>query len=155
MPLTLSPTDVHAALSRTNPRKAAGPDGIPGCVLSACAEQLTGILTDIFNLSLAHAKIPSCFKSTSIVPVPKHALPACLNDYRPVAHTSTIMKCFERLVLVHLESRIPPTLDPYQFAYRQNRSTGVRTTPSLQHSTLLSTIWTRATATLDSWGLMY
>ena len=32
-PLTLSSTDVCAALSRTNARKAAGPDGIPGRVL--------------------------------------------------------------------------------------------------------------------------
>ncbi|KAG5852656.1 hypothetical protein ANANG_G00064880 [Anguilla anguilla] len=33
------------------------------------------------------------------------------------------MKCFERLVLAHLKSCLPPTLDPFQFAYRQNRST--------------------------------
>jgi len=33
------------------------------------------------------------------------------------------MKCFERLVLAHLKTCLPPTLDPFQFAYRQNRST--------------------------------
>ena len=33
------------------------------------------------------------------------------------------MKCFERLVLAHLKTCLPPTLDPLQFAYRQNRST--------------------------------
>jgi hypothetical protein len=63
-PLTLSPPEVKAALSRTNKRKAAGPDGIPGRVLKTCAEQLTGVLTSIFNLSLAQAKVPACFKST-------------------------------------------------------------------------------------------
>lgn len=57
------------------------------------------------------------------MPVPKHASPTSLNNYRPVALTSTIMKCFERLVLARLKSCLPPTLDPNQFAYRQNRST--------------------------------
>uniref|UniRef100_A0A3Q3F6E3 Ig-like domain-containing protein n=1 Tax=Labrus bergylta TaxID=56723 RepID=A0A3Q3F6E3_9LABR len=33
------------------------------------------------------------------------------------------MKCFERLVLAHLKNCLPPTLDPFQFAYRSNRST--------------------------------
>jgi hypothetical protein len=33
------------------------------------------------------------------------------------------MKCFERLVLAHIKSIIPETLDPLQFAYRPNSST--------------------------------
>ena len=122
-PLTLSSTDVCAALSRINARKAAGPDGIPGRVLRVCAGQLAEVLTDIFNLSLAQAAVPTCFKTTSIVPVPKHSTAASPNDFRPVALTPTIMKCFERMVLAHLKTCLPPTLDPFQFAYRQNRST--------------------------------
>ncbi|TWW65003.1 putative RNA-directed DNA polymerase from transposon BS [Takifugu flavidus] len=121
-PITLSSTAVYTALSRINPRKAAGPDGIPGRVLRACAEQLAGIFTDIFNLSLAHAVVPSCFKATTIVPVPKHSRPTCLNDCRPVALTPIIMRCFERLVLAHLKDCLPTTLDPHQLAYRSNRS---------------------------------
>ncbi len=49
--LCLSPADVRKTLSRINPRKAAGPDNIPGRVLKDCAEQLTDVLTDIFNLA--------------------------------------------------------------------------------------------------------
>ena len=33
------------------------------------------------------------------------------------------MKCFERLVMVHINIIIPETLDPLQFAYRPKRST--------------------------------
>ena len=33
------------------------------------------------------------------------------------------MKCFERLVVDHITSTLPDTLDPLQFAYRLNRST--------------------------------
>ncbi|KAK3510456.1 hypothetical protein QTP70_007613 [Hemibagrus guttatus] len=37
-PFTLTSTDVYNVLSQINARKAAGPDGIPGRVLRACAE---------------------------------------------------------------------------------------------------------------------
>nr|XP_019960878.1 PREDICTED: uncharacterized protein LOC109641015 [Paralichthys olivaceus]XP_019960879.1 PREDICTED: uncharacterized protein LOC109641015 [Paralichthys olivaceus] len=33
------------------------------------------------------------------------------------------MKCFERLVMQHITSILPPSLDPYQFAYQANWST--------------------------------
>jgi hypothetical protein len=33
------------------------------------------------------------------------------------------MKCFERLVMAHINTIIPETLDPLQFAYRPNRCT--------------------------------
>jgi hypothetical protein len=33
------------------------------------------------------------------------------------------MKCFGRLVMAHINSILPDTLDPLQFAYRANRST--------------------------------
>ncbi len=55
--------------------------------------------------------------------MPKNSKPSCLNDYRPVALTSTVMKVFERLLKKHICSSIPTTLDPLQFAYRPNRST--------------------------------
>ncbi|KAL0160672.1 hypothetical protein M9458_044397, partial [Cirrhinus mrigala] len=121
--LCLSPADVRKTLSRINPRKAAGPDTIPGRVLRDCAAQLTDVLTDIFNTSLSQAVIPTCLKSTSIIPVPKKSPVSCLNDYRPITLTSIMMKCFERLVMHHIKSSLPNTLDPFQCAYRPNRST--------------------------------
>ncbi len=45
-----------------------------------------------------------------------------LNDYRPVALTSVVMKSFERLVLAYLKASTGPLLDPLQFVYRANRS---------------------------------
>jgi hypothetical protein len=35
------------------------------------------------------------------------------------------LKCFERLVMAHINTIIPETLDPLQFAYRHNRFTNV------------------------------
>ena len=121
--LSFTAAEVSKTFKRVNPRKAAGPDGIPSRALRACADQLAGVFTDIFNQSLSQSAVPTCFKSATIVPVPKKAKVTELNDYRPVALTSVIMKCFERLVKDHITSTLPDTLDPLQFAYRPNRST--------------------------------
>ncbi len=120
---TLSEDEVRRELRRVNVRKAAGPDGITGRVLRSCADQLAGLFTSIFNESLATSVVPPSFKKSVIIHVPKNSKPSCLNDYRPVALTSTVMKVFERLLKKHICSSIPATLDPLQFAYRPNRST--------------------------------
>ncbi|KAI3363561.1 hypothetical protein L3Q82_012170 [Scortum barcoo] len=122
-PPVISRADVCRTLKRINTRKAPGPDGIPGRALKVCADQLADVFADIFNMSLLQSVVPTCFKETIIVPVPKKTKILSLNDYRPVALTSTIMKCFERLVKSFITSSIPDSLDPLQFAYRPNRST--------------------------------
>jgi hypothetical protein len=121
--LSFTAANVSKIFKRVNPRKASGPDGIPSRVLRACADQLAGVFTDIFNQSQSQAAVPTCFKRATIIPVPKKAKVTELNDYSPVALTSIIMKCFERLVKDHITSTLPDTLDPLQFAYRCNRST--------------------------------
>ncbi len=113
---TVSEDEVWREPKRVNIRKAAGPD--TGRVLRSCADQLAGLFNSIFNESLASSVVPTSFKKPVIIPVP----PSCLNDYRPVALTSIVIKVFERLKN-HICPSIPVTLDPLQFAYRPNRST--------------------------------
>ena len=107
---------------RLNSRKAAGPDNISPGLLKLCADQLSSVFTDIFNVFLSQCKIPHCFKKSTIIHVPKKSTASCLNDYRHVALTSVVMKTLERLVLQFLKSIIDPLLDQFQFAYRNNRS---------------------------------
>uniref|UniRef100_A0A669BHJ9 Reverse transcriptase domain-containing protein n=1 Tax=Oreochromis niloticus TaxID=8128 RepID=A0A669BHJ9_ORENI len=120
---TVSEEDVRKCFRRVNPRKATGPDGIPGRVLKSCAAQLAGVFTHIFNLSLSLSVVPACFKMATIVPVPKSSTISSLNDWRPVALTPIVSKCFEKLVRDFICSALPDSLDPLQFAYRHNRST--------------------------------
>ncbi len=110
----MSEDEVRRALKRVNVRKTAGHDGITGRVLRSCADQLAGLFTSIFNESLATSVVPTSFKKSIIIPVPKNNKPSCLNDYRPVALTSIVMKVFERLVKSHISSSIPVILDPLQ-----------------------------------------
>ena len=74
-PLTISSGQVNKALRKINPCKAAGPDNIPGRALRAYANKLADVLTSIFNLSLTNSAVPSCFKTTTIIPLPKKSQP--------------------------------------------------------------------------------
>ena len=105
-------------LKSQNPRKAPGPDSVSPSVLKYCADQLAPVFTNIFNTSLELCHVPACFKASTIIPVPKKAKVTGLNDYRPVALTSVVMKVLERLVLAHLKSITDPALDLLQFAYQ-------------------------------------
>jgi hypothetical protein len=88
-----------------------------------CADQLSSVFTDIMNLSLTRSVMPTYFKQTTIVPVPKNTKVTCLNDYQPVSLTPIAMKVFERLAMAHINTILPDTLDPLQFAYCPNSST--------------------------------
>ena len=134
--------------------QAAGPDNIPGQLIRVCADQLAHVFADILNSSLNQAIIPPCFNSATIIPVSEKLAITYLNDFHPVALTSTIMKGFERVVKDHITSMLPKSFDPFQFAYQPNCSTedaissalhlslehpctnvGVKSWTSAQHST--------------------
>ncbi len=77
------------------------------------------MFTDIFNTSLSLASVPTCLKTATIVPVPKCSTVTGLNDYRPIALTPVVMKCFERLVMAHIKDSIDVTVDSHQYAYKK------------------------------------
>ena len=96
--LAVSSADVRKALRGINPQQAAGSDNIPGHAIRVCSSELTDVLADIYNVSLTQASVPTCFKSTTIVPFPKKSIVTCLNDYHPIALTPIIIKCLERII---------------------------------------------------------
>ena len=117
-----NPNTVKKLFLNINARKAMGPDGISGRLLKACASQLSDVFCTIFNDSLRDCSIPHTWKKSLICPVPKKKNPSNLNDFRPVALTSIIMKCFEKIVLSHLLTFTSVHMDQFQFAYKPNRS---------------------------------
>ncbi|KAK3527130.1 hypothetical protein QTP86_012743 [Hemibagrus guttatus] len=120
--LRISEDDVRQIFLKQKRRKTPGPDGVTPACLKTCADQLAFIFSQIFNRSLELCEVPACFKRSTIIPIPKKPKITGLNDHRPVALTSVVMKSFERLVLAYLKNITGPLLDPLQFAYRANRS---------------------------------
>ncbi len=128
-----------------NARKAARPDGITARFLRSCSDQLAGLFTSIFNESLATSVIPTPFKKSVIIPMPKNSKPSCLNDYHPAALTLIVMKVFKRLVKNHICSSVPVNLDPLQLPIAQ---IDLLMMPSLMSCTLPSHTLTAKMATM-------
>ncbi len=121
--LQIREDDVYQVFKKNKRRKAPGPDGVTPVCLKSCADPAgPPIFTQIFNRSLLLCEVLSCFKRSTIIPVPQKPQITRLNDNRHVALTSVAMKSFERLILAYLKDTTRPLLDPLQFAYRANRS---------------------------------
>lgn len=120
--IVISETSVFDAMKRINPNKACGPDGIHPRAVKTCAEQLCNIFYIIFNMSLNQCTVPSQWKTSCIVPVPKKKSVKAMNDLRPIALTSCIMKIFEKVFLSQFQKNVHNFTDPFQFAYRKSRS---------------------------------
>ena len=76
----------------------------------------------LFQKSFDEKCLPVCWKSAIIVPVANKQNAAQCNDFRPVALTSIVMKCFERLFMQYLLPSVSPSIDCFQFAYQSNKS---------------------------------
>ena len=96
---------------------------IPGAVLKHCHDSFAPVFTTLFQRSLESGHIPSIWKSSNVVPVPKKPSPSALNDYRPIVLTSIPFKCMECIVLQRLLVATQLFQDPLQFAYTPNRNT--------------------------------
>ena len=119
--LEITKEQVLGIFKNVNPLKACGPDGLKGQVLKSCAEQLAEPFVEIFSTSINNHDIPSTWKSSTIIPVPKVAKPLELNDYRPVALTPILCKCLEKIVKMFLMQDLEAKLDPLQFAYQREK----------------------------------
>ena len=95
-------------------RKATGPDGISVFLLKTFAEELALAWCPILQLSVDSNRVPILWKTTYITPVPKKTCPKENNHYRPVALTSIVMKCLERIAACKLRLDIQDYLDPFQ-----------------------------------------
>ena len=121
--IVVEEAEIGRLFKHINVRSAAGPDNISGKLLKLCHESLTPVFTNLFQWSLDTCYVPTLWKTSTIVPVPKKKSPAQMNDYRPVALTPIPMKCLERVALKHLKADTASNQDPLQFAYSKGRNT--------------------------------
>ena len=110
--LNTSEDEVRRAFQHVNPNKATDPDNIAPRVLKACAEQLAYIFCIIFNACFSTNTVPIIWKTACIVPIPKRPVISSMNDLRPVAFTSAVIKVCEHVVLCKLEKLVKDYIDP-------------------------------------------
>ena len=119
--ITFSREEVVRALKRTKLNTATGPDNICGRTLKHCAEQLGEVFQQLFQTSMNCSTVPRKWKHSTVIPIPKKGPTKVLNDLRPVALTSLVMKAMERIIKNFITKSVEPMMDPLQFAYRAGR----------------------------------
>ena len=100
-------------------QKANGPDGISATMLKSTAHSIAPGLTKLFNKSISSGKLPSTWKTSSIVPIPKSNEKSSVTNYRPISLLSIISKLLERhiywQIATHLEIYSPISLHQWGF----------------------------------------
>eukprot|EP00061_Rhincodon_typus_P008386 g30944.t1 len=64
---SVTASEIRSIFLGVNPRKAMGSDSVPSQALRSCVDQLVEVFTDIFTLPILRAKVPTCFKKTTII----------------------------------------------------------------------------------------
>lgn len=121
-PLNPLPADVRRSFRNINVQKVAGPGGVPGRALRDCATELAEVFANIFNVSLQQCSVPTCLKSSIIVPIPKQTGVLSFNDYSG-SNSCSHEVFWEIGAKAHIKAGLPSTLDSCQYTYRNNRST--------------------------------
>ena len=94
----------------------------PVCWPRWCMLQITkSVYSTLYTWSLKDGIVPGVWITSMICSILKNNSPSVLPDYRPIAITSVVMKCFEKIVLHHLLDLTKGMQDPFQFAYKPNR----------------------------------
>ena len=120
----VSNAGVLKLLKNVNSHKATGPDGIQTRLLREYAEQISPVLTRVFQMSLDSGSIPDDWRSASIVPIFKKGDKHKASNYRPVSLTSISCKLLEHII----HSQVMDNFDEHlilsdqQHGFRSKRS---------------------------------
>ena len=98
-------------LASLDTSKSSGPDCISAQMLKRTAASIAPSVTLLFNQSLKQGQIPSDWKVSHVVPIPKVSPAKSPDNYRPVSLLSILSKILERhiysLIANHLDSVCP------------------------------------------------
>ena len=110
--LTVTTESIFKKLSKLNPNKAHGPDGIPSWLLKENTDLLAGPVTDILNCSYREGGLPQAWKEADIVAIPK----SIYNHLRPISLTPVLSKLTEDFVVdIYLKPAVMDKIDKRQF----------------------------------------
>ena len=116
-PPTVTKFRVLKKLTRLNPAKTSGPDGILTWLLKENADLLTQVVSDILNCSYSQARLPQSWKEADIAPVPKQTFVDDVNKHlRPILITLVLSKLAEDFVVDrHVKPAVLSKVDPRLF----------------------------------------
>jgi len=132
----------HILPARPSHHTTTGYDELPAWFLRLTAPVYAGIITRLINFSVAHT-IPTQWKTSIILPIPKIQQPVTPIDYQPISITPVLSRLLERFIVhtfIYPTFNTPPLNHQLsdQFAFRPTGSTTAALISIIQQSTSLS-----------------
>ena len=105
--------------------KACGPDNIPSWFLKEYAQQISPILTDIYQDSISTVNVPSKWRCANVCAVFKKGKKSDPANYRPISLTCIASKILEHIIDSHVMKhlQVNDILTDCQHGFRAKRST--------------------------------
>ncbi|QRV80507.1 RNA-directed DNA polymerase from mobile element jockey [Ceratobasidium sp. AG-Ba] len=118
---------LRRVIARLKPYKAPGPDGIPNCIFTNCADILVPLLVPLYRATFTLKHYPQAWRESVTVIIRKPGKPDYSNPkaYRPIALLNVISKLLSACVAEEL-NRIAERwnlLPEHHFGGRQGRTT--------------------------------
>ena len=104
--ITISVNGVAKQLSKLNPGKAAGPDGLTSRILVELHTEIAPILADIYNASLSEGVVPTDWKNTFVTPVYKKGPKSKAENYCPISLICICCKVLEHIITSNIMSHL-------------------------------------------------
>ena len=120
--ITISEEEVAHHLSKLNPTKSSGPDGVPGRILIECSSVIAPKLCALFNHSLQSGIVPSEWKCANVTPIYKKGKKEFATNCRPISLLPIISKVLERCVCNRLYGHIRHMVHQNQHSFLHGRS---------------------------------
>ena len=117
--------DIIIEMSKLDPKKSTGPDGIGAKIIKLCPQIFAQNLVIIFNRYIDLGEYPSGMKLAKVIALYKKSSKCDPNNYRPISLLSCFNKLFERLICRQLYSFLTKykILIAHQFGFRALYST--------------------------------
>ena len=100
--------EVFSLIKSLDLSKSNGPDGVSAQMLKATAYSIAPSLTKLFNIPISQGHFPDCWKTSTVVPIPKNANHKQVANYRPISLLSIVSKMLQQ----HLHHQPPESASP-------------------------------------------
>ena len=98
----MTPLNVSSAIKSLKAKNCEGFDRIPVRILTDGINELTPVLSHLFNLIYQQKRIPDQWKVSKVTPLHKKSNPNKIENYRPINNLCSTSKVFEKLILMRL-----------------------------------------------------
>lgn len=120
---TILKSEFMEAVKNLKQRKSAGIDNIsPELIIFASPKALDTLFQIISNI-YETGEIPSDFRKSIIIPIPKKTTAKKCEDHRTISLLSVASKILTKIIYRRMERLVDETLAPDQFGFRKNSGT--------------------------------